>query len=144
VDGNLAGALCKHEEMLADVVRSLACELRLIEVGDLINYIQNQSFANLQDLVNSSAELYFRSGTLQFGWGANVFTTWANPPAISVDLEFRNLGVTVFFALMLKSDSAAVSIHDICFDVPGQGRPRKTDLLALALSDARLVSGRDN
>jgi hypothetical protein len=144
VDGNLAGALCKHEEMLADVVRSLACELRLIEVGDLINYIQNQSFANLQDLVNSSAELYFRSGTLQFGWGANVFTTWANPPAISVDLEFRNLGVTVFFALMLKSDSAAVSIHDICFDVPGQGRPQRTDLLALALNDARLVSGRDN
>jgi hypothetical protein len=139
VGGYLADALCKHEEMLADIVRSLACELRLIEIGDLINYIQNQSFANLQDLINSSAELYFRAGTLQFGWGANVFTTWANPPAVSVDLEFRNLGVTVFFALMLKSDSAAVSIHDICFDNPEPRQARQTELLALALDDSRLA-----
>jgi hypothetical protein len=142
--GNLAGALCKHEEMLADTVRSLACELRLIEVADLINYIQNQSFANLQDLVNSSAELYFRTGTLQFGWGANVFTTWADPPAISVDLEFRNRGVTVFFALMLKASSAAVSIHDICFDEPTTARRLQTELLAQALDDARLMAGRDH
>lgn len=142
--GHPVGALCNHEAMLADIVRSLACELRLIEVADLINYIQNQSFANLQDLVNSSAELYFRPGTLQFGWGASVFATWANPPAISVDLEFRNLGVTVFFALMLKSDSAAVSIHDICFDVPERQRARQTELLSQALEDARLVSGSRN
>ena len=140
--GNLTGALCKHEEMLAETVRSLACELRLIEVADLINYVQNQSFANLQDLVNSSAELYFRSGTLQFGWGANVFTSWSDPPAVSIDLEFRNRGVTVFFALMLKADSAAVSIHDICFDVPPAGRRQQTELLAQALEDARLVAGR--
>ena len=142
--GNFATAVCKHEEMLAETVRSLACELRLIEIADLIHYIQNQSFANLQDLVNSSAELYFRAGTLQFGWGANVFATWADPPAISVDLEFRNRGVTVFFALMLKASSAAVAIHDICFDDPPGNRPQDTELLAHALNDARLTSGQAN
>jgi hypothetical protein len=127
--------------MLASTVRSLACELRLIEIADLINYIQNESFANLQDLVNSSAELYFRSGTLQFGWGASVFTSWCDPPAVSIDLEFRNQGITVFFALMLKGTSAAVAIHDICYDRPAPDGERATRNLAQALEDARLLGG---
>lgn len=136
---HFAGALCGQEELLADNVRSLACELRLIDVADLINYIQNQSFANLQDLINSSAELYFRRGTLQFGWGANLFATWADPPAISIDLEFRNHGVTIFFALMLKASSAAVSIHSICFDDPIYRSSGDTQHLMRALQDARCL-----
>jgi hypothetical protein len=50
----------EREKALAFAVRPVAGELRLIDAADLIASIWAQKYANIQDLVNSSAELYSR------------------------------------------------------------------------------------
>ena len=48
----------RSPKALADV----ATELRLVNVIDLIGYVQGERAANIEDLVHSSAELYFKHG----------------------------------------------------------------------------------
>jgi len=37
-------------------------ELRLVDVADFLAYIHAEKFANIQDIVNSSVELFFKTG----------------------------------------------------------------------------------
>jgi len=55
---------------LGTAFEPVANELRLIDVADFVAYIHAEKFANIQDIVNSSVELFFKPGTLSFGWGA--------------------------------------------------------------------------
>jgi hypothetical protein len=55
---------------LVSAFEPVAAELRLVDAADYIAYIHQEKFANIHDIVNSSVELFFRPGTLTFGWGA--------------------------------------------------------------------------
>ena len=61
---------------LAEGLADVATELRLVNVLDLIAYVHADRSANLEDLVNSSAELYFKPGTLRYGWAADLDVRW--------------------------------------------------------------------
>jgi hypothetical protein len=131
-------ALWEHESLLASALRPVAGELRLVDVGELVTAIGAQRFANLQDVVDSSAELYFRPGTLSFGWGADVRLGWAVPPSIGLEMEFQNRGLTVFFRLGLEGACASISIREVIWGEPCNGVGEEIRRLAQAIADARI------
>ena len=127
-----------REKALADGVKDVATELRLIDLGDLIVFVKTGQFANIQDLVNSSVELYFKPGTLTYGWAADLDVSWERPPMILLDMEFRHEAVTAFFGLSLGSGSAGVEIRQVSFERPSPDPAENTARLIQALAAARL------
>ena len=71
----------EREKALADGLRDVAAELRLIDATDLVAYLRTEQFGNIANLVNSSTELYFRPGTLAFGLSGDVQLKWGETPA---------------------------------------------------------------
>ena len=62
----------EREKALAEGLRDVASELRLIDAIDLVTFIRAEQFGNIKTLVNSSTELFFRSGTISFGLSGDV------------------------------------------------------------------------
>jgi hypothetical protein len=135
----------EHVEHLANAVsaafESVAAELRLVDVGDFIAFIHDEKFANIQDIVNSSVELFFKPGTVSFGWGADFELDWNSTPVIRLDMEFRHGSVWVVFKLILRALQTDVKIA--YFSPSRSSGDTGQDLAALtkALADARQNSG---
>jgi hypothetical protein len=136
--------LLAREKLLAHRLKGVAGELRLIDLVDLIAYIRNEQFANIEDLVNSSSELYFKQGTLTFGWSADFAFDWIVPPKVKLDMEFRHMAVSVFFCLMLEPRLASVDIRCIIFERASADPVENTKRLAGALADASLLASASN
>jgi len=130
-----------RERALAMVAKELAAELRLTDVVDLITFIRTENHPNINDLVNSSAELYLKPGTLSYGWAAEVNMRWAGSPIVKLDLEFHHRQVTAFFKLILQARQAGVELSHVDFETPGRIPSEDTRRLMEAVTDARLPSG---
>jgi hypothetical protein len=128
----------EREKALAEGIRDVAAELRLVEVTDLVAFIQTGQFANVGSLVNSSAEMYFRPGTLTFGFSGDVDLKWGGTPSIFLDMEFRHGGVNVYFRLLLAAAHGGVEINYISFDEAGEDPDTNTARLTGAITGARL------
>lgn len=131
-------SLKERERLLADAVQCVAAELRLVDLAILARYVHAEQHGNIDDLVASSAELYFKPGTLRYGLRADVDLRWGGMPAISLDLEFQHMDVTIFFNLLLGSLNAGIDVQAITFDGPPRSPQENTRRLADALADARL------
>ena len=131
-----------REKALADVAKELAAELRLTDVVDLITFIRTENHPNISDLVNSSAELYLKPGTLSYGWAAEVDMRWTGTPSVRLDLEFQHRQVTAFFKLILEPRQAVIELRHIEFEVPSEAPAENTRQLIDAIADARLKDGR--
>ncbi len=134
------------ERVLAESVADVATELRLVNVIDLIGYVRAERFANLEDLVNSSAELYFKHGALRYAWSADLDVVWEALPTISLNMEFSWRGVTAFFRLCLNAARAGVDIQHLAFDQPsdlkGGDAAERLAFFARAIADSRLTPPR--
>jgi hypothetical protein len=130
--------LAARERVLAEGVRPVADELRLVDLADFVSYIRNEQFANLEDILNSSVELYFKPGTLTFGWAADLAVDWDRPPRIMLDMEFRHLSVLVFFGLSIEPEDATVEIRFISFENAAEDPQENTRRLIEALLEARM------
>lgn len=128
----------KREQILAQAIQDIAAELRLIDVTDLIFYVLAGKHGNIDDLVRSSVELYFKTDTLRYGSAANVDLNWGSTPTINLDLEFRHNGVWVYFGLSLSALRAGVDMYHIEFADAASTPQDNTDQLVNALKDARL------
>ena len=126
-------------KIVANGIREFAAELRLIDVGDLIAFIHDEKFANIEDLVNSSTELFFKQGTMNFAWAAALDVTWNQPPTILIDMEFHHMSISAFFTLALKNSYGCIDIKHIWFASPSPDEDHDTARLAQAMADARLV-----
>ena len=125
------------EQALAEALADVATELRLINVIDLIGYVHGQRYGNIQDLIHSSAELYFKQGSLRYACAAEADVRWEAPPSVSLGMEFRWRGATAFFRLQLEATSASIDIHHLALDTPGAAEDLPSRF-ASALADARL------
>jgi hypothetical protein len=138
----MAAALDEHvvdrEKALAAVAKELAAELRLTDVVDLITFIRTENHPNINDLVNSSAELYLKPGTLSYGWAAEVDMPWTGKPTVKLDLEFQHRQVTAFFKLILEPRQAGVELSHVEFEAPSETPTDNTMRLIEAVADARL------
>jgi hypothetical protein len=127
-----------REQIIADALVDVASELRLTDAAELILMIQNDHAANIADLVNSSTELFFQSGTLRYALSARFKAPWDATPIVEIDLEFRHATVCAFFRLKIGQRRAGVEIIDILFEEHGLDDFAKTERLSAAFESARL------
>ncbi len=124
--------------ILVKAIEPVAAELRLVDVADYIAYIRFEQFANIQDIVNSSTELIFRPGALNYAWAADFELDWSHAPKVAIDMDFRHGAVSIAFTLLLSGDDVEASIAELLVD-PSSGDPEHDTLsMADALADARL------
>jgi hypothetical protein len=128
----------EREMALAEGLRDVASELRLIEAADLIAFIRTEQFGNIANLVASSTECYFLPGTVKFGQSGDIDVRWGGTPVISLDMEFKNRGVSAYFRLRLEALQAGVEITYITFDESAADPNENTRRLVEAISDARV------
>jgi hypothetical protein len=128
----------EREQIIADALVDFASELRLTDAGELMSMIKNDHAANLADLVNSSTELFFKSGTLRYALSASFKAPWDATPAVEIDMEFRHAAVCAFFRLTIGQRRAGVEILDILFEERGLDDFAKAERLTDALETARL------
>jgi hypothetical protein len=129
----------EREMALADGMRDVAAELRLIDAADLIAFIRTEQFANIANLVNSSTELYYSPGTLSFGRSGDIDLKWGGAPIISLDMEFHHGQVSVYFRLLLEALQAGIEIDYINFDTGLSDPDQNTRALIAAIAGARLA-----
>jgi len=127
-----------REIVVANAIRELVSELRMVELADYVAFIRMERFANLADIVESAAELYFMPGTVRMGNGAEAHLGWSEPPNIVLDLELRPAGANVYFTLRLGDKEASVDVNYVSFDAPLETPEGNTALLEASLSDARI------
>ena len=129
----------EREKALADGLRDVASELRLIDAADLIAFIRTEQFANIANLVSSSAELYYKPGTLSFGRSGDIDVKWGATPTISLDMEFHHMQVSVYFRLLLEALQAGIEINYINFEAGSADPDQNTQRLITAIANARLA-----
>ncbi len=127
-----------RERIIADAVVDVASELRLTDAAELVAMIRNDHSANIADLVNSSTELFFKSGTLRYALSASFHAPWDATPMVALDMEFRHAMVSAFFRLTIGQRRAGVEIMDILFDEQGLDERAKAERLTAAFDGARL------
>jgi hypothetical protein len=129
----------EREKALGHGIRELASELRLVEPTDYVAFVRGERFANIANLVASSAELFFKPGTIVFGHSGEVDLRWGEPPSVVLDMEFRHLCVNVYFRLVLEATLAGVEITYVSFEGASDVPDDNTRRLVEAIADARLV-----
>jgi len=128
-----------HERILADAMVDVATELRLADLTELFLMIRGDQAANIADLINSSSELFFKTGSLKYALSAGCELRWESAPTVRLDLEFRHATVTVFFRLTIGRERAAVEVLDVFFEGDAYlGSVGEKERLSAAISDARL------
>jgi hypothetical protein len=127
-----------RETIVAEAIKDVVGELRLVDVADYIAFIRLEHFSTVSDLVDSAAELFFMPGTLKLGHGGEAHVGWAEPPRIVLDLELRPSGATVYFALSLENEVASVEVNYVAFDRPDPDPQCNTAFLADAIDRARI------
>jgi hypothetical protein len=130
----------RKERILSEAIESVAAELRLVDVADFIAYIRFEQFANIQDIVSSSTELFFKSGTLNYGGAADFELDWSAPPLIILDLEFQHHEVAIAFKLALRANRTSVVIRHFSVEQSNGDLEMEICRMIEALADARLQS----
>jgi hypothetical protein len=128
-----------REKALAEGIKEVASELRLIEAADFVAFLRTDQFANIANLVNSSTELYFKPGTIRFGLSGDANLQWGGTPSVSLDMEFHHMQVNVYFRLCLEALHAGIEIDYITFEEGSADPDRNTQRLIQAIANARLV-----
>jgi hypothetical protein len=127
-----------REAIVAEAIKDVVGELRLVDVADYVAFIRLEHFSTVSDIVDSAAELFFMPGTLKLGHGGEAHVGWSEPPKIVLDLELRPSGATVYFALSLEDEVASVEVNYVAFDRPDPDPQRNTAFLADAINHARI------
>ena len=125
--------------ILAEALGDTVAELRLIDPGDIIGYVRAGQWANIADLVQSSAELYLREGALTFACGAEFALGWGSMPSIALEMEFQGNAISAFFTLFLDRDDGMVALRGVWFPIEPESAAAGTAALAQAVAAARLV-----
>jgi hypothetical protein len=127
----------QREQILAEAIRPVASELRLVDAADLISLLKFEHYGSLADLVASAAELYFHPGTVSLGVGGNYRLEWDSEPEVELDLEIKPQGVTIYAKLALSKNHAGVEINHIDFKNPAPNPEENTTFLRNALANSR-------
>jgi hypothetical protein len=131
----------EREKALADGLKDVASELRLIDAVDLVTFIRAEQFGNIETLVNSSTELFYKPGTISFGSSGDVDLGWGSSPCVALDMEFHHMRVNVYFRLLLRALYAGIEINHIAFEDGSQDPDENTRRLIEAIADARILPG---
>jgi hypothetical protein len=127
-----------REMIVAESIKEVVSELRMIDPADYIAFIHLEQFANIADIVDSAAELFFIPGTLRLGHSGEVHASWSLPPRVKLDLELKPSGATVYFTLTMTDAHAAVDVNYVSFDNPSDDPDENSAFLESALAASRI------
>lgn len=133
----------EREKVIAECVREVAADIRLIDLPDLVAHIKALQIDSVAMLVQSSVELWFKHGTLQFGQSGRAHLSWDKLPKIALDMEFHHQSVDAYFELVLEADVAAIDLSYIAFGDPSSDPEVNTSRLRDALLNARASKHED-
>ncbi|WP_157016409.1 hypothetical protein [Mesorhizobium xinjiangense] len=128
-----------REIIVGKAIQEVVRELRMVEVADYVAFIRLEHFAAIDDLVESAAELYFMPGTLRFGHGGDVDLAWSGEPTITLDMQLRPSGATIYFTLTLTALRAGIDVSYVSFDDASNDPTENTRRLATAIAGARIM-----
>lgn len=101
------------EEVLACNIKDVIADFCLTDADILRSYVNKQLHGNMNEIVSSSAELFFKGHTLSYARAADISTALGDPPCIVLDMEFAHDTVSVFFKLILGEFSVGVHINHV-------------------------------
>jgi hypothetical protein len=133
----------EREKIVAEAICPVATELRMLDAADLVSLLRFECYGNLSDLVSSAAELYFLPGTVTFGAGGDYRLDWGSEPEVTLDMEIRPPGVTVYAKLLLQKDHAGVEVTHVAFSEPAADPDDNTAFLKKSLVEARYIAAND-
>jgi hypothetical protein len=128
----------QRQEAIAEALADFIEDLKLVDVIDFIAYIRTDQHGNIEELIKTSAELFFKDGSLRYSMAASADVEWESTPKISLDLEFFNKGVWIYFTAVLAWPDNAVNVSYVEVPDAGGSKARETEMLLEALKDARL------
>ncbi|MBN9670712.1 hypothetical protein [Roseibium aggregatum] len=128
----------QRQEAIASALADFIEDLKLVDVVDFIAYIRSDRHGNIEELIKSSAELFFKEGSLRYSMAAQAEIEWDTTPRVSLDLEFFNKGVWIYFTVVLASPDNAVNVSYVEIPDAAGNKVKETELLLEALADARL------
>jgi len=101
------------EEVLACNIKDVIADFCLTDVDIIRSYVNNQLHGNMNEIVSSSAELFFKGHTLSYARAADISRALGDPPCIVLDMEFAHDTVNVLFKLILGEFSVGVHINRV-------------------------------
>ena len=127
-----------RQEAIAAALTEFIEDLKLVDAIDLIAYIRTDQHGNIEELIKTSAELYFKEGSLRYSMAAQAEVEWDQTPKVSLDLEFFNKGVWIYFTAVLAWPDNALNVSYVEVPDAGGSKAKETEMLLEALKDARL------
>lgn len=128
----------RRTRALTEAIDPVAAELRLVEVADFITFIRCHQYANIQDIVDSSIELFFVPGALSFAGAADFDVDWDRAPTIILGMEFRCLEVWIVFKMFIRAADTRVAIELLSFTKSSGSPDRDTARLIEVIEKAKL------
>jgi hypothetical protein len=125
------------EEVLACNIKDVVADFCLADADIIRFYASNQLHGNMDEMVMSSAELYFKGETLSYAYAADLSLAWGHPPRVVLDMEFAHDAVSVSFKLDLGEHDVGVHISQVHL-TPGSNKDFCPRSFAEVLSSARL------
>lgn len=126
-----------REAIIGEHLEPVIGELLLVDPADYIAFIRCELWANIEDIVQSAAELHFMPGVVRFGHGGEYKLGWLSSPEISLDFEFQNMGVYAYFRITLAASAVRLDLHHIRFDRPDADPESNTALFSEAFEQSR-------
>jgi hypothetical protein len=126
------------EEVLACNIKDVIADFCLADAEIIRFYACNQLHGNMDEMVTSSAELYFKGNTLTYGHVSHVSTGREESACVVLDMEFMHDSVTVFFQLIFGNYYIGVKISEVLLDASLHRIDFNPSSFAKILSSARL------
>lgn len=118
------------ERLICLNIRSFMADLCLTDRSFLVASIVDENHDAINDIVESSAEMFFKPGTLCYAYGSRLSERFNTAPAISMDMRFVRKAMLISFLLHIEDDFIGVSLQDF------RQRSRERSVALSELSDA--------
>jgi hypothetical protein len=126
------------EEILACNIKDVIADFCLADADIIRFYADNQLHGNMDEMLTSSAELFFKGETLSYGHVAHVSTGRDDHSCVVLDMEFVHDAVTVFFQLIFGDYYIGVKISKVLLDPAFKRSEFNLSSFAHMVSSARL------
>ena len=126
------------EEVLACNIKDVIADFCLADAEIIRFYASNQLHGNMDEMLTSSAELYFKNETLSYGHVANVCATQDEAGCVVLDMEFMHDIVSVFFQIIFGDRYIGVKIQKVLLDPEFDKSKFNPSFFAKILTSARL------
>ncbi|MEM7069149.1 MAG: hypothetical protein AAF478_09715 [Pseudomonadota bacterium] len=126
----------QRENIIASACKQLAEDLKSIPPLAYAFFFNIGDMPVVFEQINTLIEQRFKGGTMSFPCTGECELNWEQLPIVSIDLEFADPEVSVFFRLSFADNGLAVNLHHISFPESAGDPALNTSLLEKHLAAA--------